>query len=58
MIQGQSVMHYVTYPHSPQRVARALVDAEELALWLMPNKPGASDHIATRGAPGRRPATA
>jgi uncharacterized protein YndB with AHSA1/START domain len=37
MIQGQSVVHYVTYPQSPQRVWRALVDPEELALWLMPN---------------------
>jgi uncharacterized protein YndB with AHSA1/START domain len=37
MIQGQSVVHYVTYPQSPQRVWRALVDSEELALWLMPN---------------------
>ena len=37
MIQGQSVVHYVTYPQSPQRVWQALVDAEELALWLMPN---------------------
>ena len=37
MIQGQSVIHYVTYPHSPRRVWRALVDPEELALWLMPS---------------------
>jgi uncharacterized protein YndB with AHSA1/START domain len=37
MIQGQSVVHYVTYPQPPERVWRALVDPEELALWLMPN---------------------
>lgn len=37
MIQGQFVVHYVTYPQSPQQVWRALVDPEELALWRMPN---------------------
>jgi uncharacterized protein YndB with AHSA1/START domain len=25
------------YPHSPERVWRALVDTDELAAWLMPN---------------------
>jgi uncharacterized protein YndB with AHSA1/START domain len=37
VIQGQSVVHEVTYPHAPERVWRALVDPDELAAWLMPN---------------------
>jgi uncharacterized protein YndB with AHSA1/START domain len=46
------------YPHSPERVWRALVDPDELAAWLMPTdfapKPGrefsletGDDHIGT-----------
>ncbi len=35
MIEGESVIHEVTYPHPPERVWRALVDPDELALWLM-----------------------
>ena len=27
----------VTYPHSPERVWRALTDPKALAAWLMPN---------------------
>jgi uncharacterized protein YndB with AHSA1/START domain len=37
MIAGQTIVHEVTYPHPPERVWRALVDAEEMASWLMPN---------------------
>jgi uncharacterized protein YndB with AHSA1/START domain len=37
VIEGQSVVHEVTYPHPPERVWRALVDPDELAAWLMPN---------------------
>jgi uncharacterized protein YndB with AHSA1/START domain len=37
VIQGQSVVHEVTYSHPPERVWRALVDPDELASWLMPN---------------------
>jgi uncharacterized protein YndB with AHSA1/START domain len=37
VIQGQSVVHEVTYPYPPERVWRALVDPDELAAWLMPN---------------------
>jgi uncharacterized protein YndB with AHSA1/START domain len=37
MIQGESVVHEVTYPYPPERVWRALVDPDELASWLMPN---------------------
>jgi uncharacterized protein YndB with AHSA1/START domain len=37
MIQDQSVVHEASYPHPPERVWQALVDPEELALWLMPN---------------------
>jgi uncharacterized protein YndB with AHSA1/START domain len=37
MIEGQSVIHEVTYPHPPERVWRALIDPGELASWLMPN---------------------
>jgi uncharacterized protein YndB with AHSA1/START domain len=37
MIEAESVVHEVTYPHPPERVWRALVDPQELALWLMPN---------------------
>ena len=40
MIQGQSVMHYVTYPHSPQRVARALVDLRNWRCGSCPTNPG------------------
>ena len=37
MIEGQTVVHEVTYPHPPERVWQALVDADEMALWFMPN---------------------
>jgi uncharacterized protein YndB with AHSA1/START domain len=36
MIEGQTIVHDVTYPHPPERVWRALVDVDEMALWLMP----------------------
>ena len=31
------IEHEAVYPHSPERVWRALVDPTELAAWLMPN---------------------
>ena len=31
------IEHEAVYPHSPERVWRALVDPAELAAWLMPN---------------------
>jgi uncharacterized protein YndB with AHSA1/START domain len=31
------IEHEAVYPHSPERVWRALVDPTELAGWLMPN---------------------
>jgi uncharacterized protein YndB with AHSA1/START domain len=31
------IEHEAVYPHSPERVWRALVDPTELANWLMPN---------------------
>jgi uncharacterized protein YndB with AHSA1/START domain len=37
VIQGDSVIHEVTYAHPPERVWRALVDPDELSAWLMPN---------------------
>jgi uncharacterized protein YndB with AHSA1/START domain len=30
------IEHEAVYPHSPERVWRALVDPDELAAWLMP----------------------
>ena len=32
-----AIEHEAVYPHSPERVWRALVDPVELAAWLMPN---------------------
>ncbi len=32
-----AIEHEAVYPHSPERVWRALVDPDELAAWLMPN---------------------
>jgi uncharacterized protein YndB with AHSA1/START domain len=32
----RTIEHEAVYPHSPERVWRALVDPEELAAWLMP----------------------
>ena len=32
-----AIEHEAVYPHSPERVWRALVDPTELAAWLMPN---------------------
>ena len=32
-----AIEHEAVYPHSPERVWRALVDPAELAAWLMPN---------------------
>jgi len=32
----RAIDHEAVYPHSPERVWRALVDADELAEWLMP----------------------
>jgi len=37
VIEGESVVHDVTYPHPPERVWRALVDQGELRAWLMDN---------------------
>ncbi len=37
MIEGERVVHEVRYPHSAERVWRALTDPAELAAWLMPN---------------------
>jgi uncharacterized protein YndB with AHSA1/START domain len=31
------IEHEAVYEHSPERVWRALVDTDELAVWLMPN---------------------
>jgi uncharacterized protein YndB with AHSA1/START domain len=36
MISDLRVEHEAVYPHSPERVWRALVDPSELAMWLMP----------------------
>ena len=36
MIRDGQVEHEVVYPHPPERVWRALTDAGELAVWLMP----------------------
>jgi uncharacterized protein YndB with AHSA1/START domain len=32
-----AIEHEAVYPHSPERVWRALIDPTELAAWLMPN---------------------
>jgi uncharacterized protein YndB with AHSA1/START domain len=37
LIEGRAIVHEVEYPDSIERVWRALVDPEELAIWLMPN---------------------
>jgi uncharacterized protein YndB with AHSA1/START domain len=37
MIDGDAVVHEVTYPHPPERVWQALVDQGELSAWLMDN---------------------
>ena len=37
MIEGDGIVHEVDYPHPPERVWRAIVDADELSAWLMPN---------------------
>ena len=37
MIRDGGVEHDAVYAHPPERVWRALVDPQELALWLMPN---------------------
>lgn len=37
MIEGGRVVHEVRYPHSVERVWRALTDPAELAAWPMPN---------------------
>jgi uncharacterized protein YndB with AHSA1/START domain len=37
MIEGESIVHEVTYPYPPERVWRALVDTDELSAWLMTN---------------------
>ena len=36
MSHPRAIDHEAVYPHSPERVWRALVDADELAEWLMP----------------------
>ena len=36
MIRDRRIEHEAMYPHSPERVWRALVDPSELAIWLMP----------------------
>lgn len=33
----EAIQHDVYYPHPPDRVWRAIADAEALAQWLMPN---------------------
>ena len=45
MIDGDAVVHEVTYPHAPERVWQALVDQDELSAWLMDN-----DFVAVAGA--------
>jgi uncharacterized protein YndB with AHSA1/START domain len=35
MIEGESIVHEITYPHPPDRVWRAIVDPGELSVWLM-----------------------
>jgi uncharacterized protein YndB with AHSA1/START domain len=37
VIEKQTIIHEVEYPHPPERLWRALVDSDELAVWLMPN---------------------
>jgi uncharacterized protein YndB with AHSA1/START domain len=37
MIHPLAIEHEAVYPHSPERVWRALIDPTELAAWLMPN---------------------
>jgi uncharacterized protein YndB with AHSA1/START domain len=37
MIEGESIVHEVTYAYPPERVWRALVDAGEVGAWLMAN---------------------
>jgi uncharacterized protein YndB with AHSA1/START domain len=37
VIEGEAVIHEVTYPHPPERVWHALVDQGELSAWLMDN---------------------
>lgn len=37
MSHALAIEHEAVYPHSPERVWRALVDPTELAAWLMPN---------------------
>ena len=36
MSHSLAIEHEAVYPHSPERVWRALVDPTELAAWLMP----------------------
>ena len=36
MNHPRTIEREAVYPHSPERVWRALVDPEELAMWLMP----------------------
>ncbi len=36
MSHALAIEHEAVYPHSPERVWRALVDPTELAAWLMP----------------------
>lgn len=37
MSHPRRIEREAVYPHSPERVWRALVDPDELAAWLMPN---------------------
>jgi uncharacterized protein YndB with AHSA1/START domain len=37
VIEGTTVVHEARYPHSVERVWRAISDQAELAEWLMPN---------------------
>lgn len=37
MSHPRAIEREAVYPHSPERVWRALVDPDELAAWLMPN---------------------
>jgi uncharacterized protein YndB with AHSA1/START domain len=35
VIEGDAIVHEFDYPHPPERVWQAIVDADELSAWLM-----------------------
>lgn len=43
----------VTYPHTPERVWRALTDPKALAAWLMPNGGACSRKSSPVSSPRR-----